>query len=45
MPKPSNIDLKLLDLFPTNINQFIKFSLICVVVLIIAKIYIKRRWS
>ncbi len=45
MPNPSNFDLRLLDLLPNDISSFIKFSYICVGVLIICKIYIKRRWS
>jgi len=45
MPSPSNFDLKLLDLLPNSIDGFIKFAFICVGVLIICKIYIKRRWS
>ncbi|MCB2309036.1 hypothetical protein LGL08_20240 [Clostridium estertheticum] len=45
MPSPSDLDLKLLDLFPSDINGFIRFAFICVGILIICKIYIKRRWS
>ncbi|MGK0466493.1 MAG: hypothetical protein ACJAX4_001780 [Clostridium sp.] len=44
MPSPSNFDLKLLELLPKDIDGFVKFALICVVVLISVKIYIKRRY-
>lgn len=45
MPSPSDFDLKLLELLPSSIESFIKFALICVGVLLIYKIYMKRRWS
>jgi len=45
MPSPSAFDLKLLDLLPDSISGLIKFALLCIVVLVLYKIYEKRRWS
>lgn len=45
MPIPSNLDLKILGLLPSSIEGFIKFALLCMGILILYKIYEKRRWS
>ena len=45
MPMPSDLDVKLLNLLPNSINGIIKFALLCVGVLVLYKIYEKKRWS
>jgi len=45
MPIPSELDLKILGLLPSNIDGFIKFAFLCICILIAYKIYEKRRWS
>jgi len=41
----SELDLKLLNLLPNSIDGLIKFAFICIGILIVYKIYEKRRWS
>jgi len=45
MPSPSEFDLKLLKLLPSTVQGFVKFALMCMGILILYKIYEKRRWS
>ena len=45
MPKASDLDLELLNFLPSSIDSFIKFAVLSVVVLVLYKIYEKKRWN